>query len=148
MPEFKVPAPDAPAEEWGRLAVSIPGWRWVAGMLNGYAPKGGRVRGMVDDGEWVESFRDDGRGMWVEQAIDSWPDPDDAATAGALSAMMGECNVSIRTWRRSTQWDGYPNRVRSLESRTCGRVEGHQDTLGRACIAAAAALGRWPGGAA
>jgi len=28
MTTFKTPAPDAPAAEWGRLAVSIPRWRW------------------------------------------------------------------------------------------------------------------------
>jgi len=29
--QFKIPAPDAPAEEWGRLAVSIPGFTWPGG---------------------------------------------------------------------------------------------------------------------
>jgi len=28
MSALTLPAADAPAEEWGRLAVSIPGWRW------------------------------------------------------------------------------------------------------------------------
>lgn len=28
MTAYTLPAPDAPADEWGRLAVSIPGWRW------------------------------------------------------------------------------------------------------------------------
>lgn len=32
MTAYTLPAPDAPAEEWGRLAVSIPGWLWMPGM--------------------------------------------------------------------------------------------------------------------
>ena len=34
MTALELPAPDAPAEEWGRLAVSLPGWRWMPGMLD------------------------------------------------------------------------------------------------------------------
>ncbi len=26
--KYTIPAANAPAEEWGRLAVSLPGWRW------------------------------------------------------------------------------------------------------------------------
>jgi len=25
---YTLPAPDAPAEDWGRVAVALPGWRW------------------------------------------------------------------------------------------------------------------------
>ena len=30
MTAYTLPAPDAPAEEWGRLAVSLPGGRGVS----------------------------------------------------------------------------------------------------------------------
>ena len=115
------------AKEWGRVAVSLPGWRVLRGIRwrgeNG-APMGS---------EWQP-----------------WPDPDDPATAGCLLALLGDswC-VAIEggffaLWRREDS--------RALELLTIDEYQADSrlhiaTSLGRACIAAAEALGRWPGGA-
>jgi len=120
--QFKIPAPDAPAEEWGRLAVSIPGLRWMPGMRDGRT------------GERYE----DGDGPWL---VNKWPDPDDPATEGCLLALLGpDVNVLRRKNRTvvtiitdNLDFGHYP--------------QGRGHSLGRACIAAAAAIGEWPGGA-
>lgn len=101
------------AEEWGRVAVSLPGWRWMPGMQTLPLPTPGL------------------------------PDPDDPATAGCLLALLGP---------------GEPSRSLSLFVRRNGfevdfwagpaliyRTPGPYSSAGRACIAAAEQLGRWPG---
>ena len=74
-------------------------------------------------------------------ADEAWPDPEDPATAGCLLAMLGP-----------GEWDNVaPGSAIAADGRgwwawVDGKyIEGL--TLGQACIAAAAALGRWPGGA-
>ena len=134
------------AEEWGRVAVALPGWRWIPGMRSGYAGKGGRVRGVSGDGEWVESFRDDARGLWVDQVDDAWPDPDDPATAGCLLALLGRA-VRVVSEDTTCAPDWYYRAHVPFHLSHDGRGYGiAEPTLGRACIAAAEALGRWPGG--
>ena len=184
MGKFKIPAPDAPAEDWGRLAVSIPGWRWMPGM---------RCRQRTDRGslEPWEAAGVDGahrrymggelrkhwsvfrpsprRGTW--HAVGSyggghwhWPDPDDSATEGCLLRLLGG-PVRHRfeaTWRVQPQWMT-ADRVTVSQNATSGAWEilahatagtmivgsrlAEHHRLGRACIAAAAAIGEWPGGA-
>ena len=136
MTTFKTPPNDAPDEEWGALAVSIPGWRWMPGM---------NVNGMVvldADESGIEVVRKGIVQGWGY--ADSYPDPDDPATAGCLLALLG-----VEAWRIQYT-HGYngvfytpsePSRDRWSEP-TWIQVA----TLGRACIAAAHALGRWPGG--
>lgn len=107
------------AEDWGRLAVSLPGWRWLPGML-------------TDCGERVTD-----PGICY---LGTLPDPDDPATAGCLLALLEGANP--RPYRRpGGLWvvatgPGFALEPDSLQPRT----------LGRAAIAAAEALGRWPGG--
>lgn len=116
MNALKTPASDAPAEEWGALAVSIPGWRWLPGMIDTYP-----------------SFR----------LSDSAPDPDDPATAGCLLALL-----------RNERWRLHLDDVGEWSFWVHGPPETHGtghlihvgESLGRAAIAVAAALGRWPGG--
>jgi len=99
---------DAPPEEWGAFAVSIPGWRWPDGMhcLNSspHPPD---------------------------------PDPDHWAWEGWMLRLLGrgpwDCGYHVA--------HGYYVEHRGSRAGTT-----HHRSLGRACIAAAAALGRWPGG--
>ena len=98
------------AEEWGRLAVSLPGWRWMRGMQTLPLPTPGA------------------------------PDPDDPATAGCLLALLGP-----------GAWDNVaPGSTQAYDGEGWWAwVDGEWSeglTLGRACIAAAEALGRWPNG--
>jgi hypothetical protein len=125
MTALKTPAADAPAEEWGRLAVSIPGWRWMPGM----------------HWAWGDDPRTDVEG-------ESVPDPDDPATAGCLLALLGDpltrvfwygINVTVRV-------NIMPPKGERVFIAEHGERGFNQPTLGRACIAAANALGRWPGG--
>jgi len=111
------------AEDWGRLSVSLPGWRWMPGML-------------ACSGSWservVERKRTGGARLsgGGDVGCSCCPDPDDPATEGCLWALLGG-----------------PDTVAPEVERYVS--EGPSDditSLGRACIAAAAALGRWPGG--
>lgn len=117
MSDFILPAPNAPGEEWGRLAVSIPGCRWMPGML-------GLHTGLRLDELTL---------CWEAEA----PDPDDPATAGCLLALLGsEAGLVMLIGRVDGFADWYDG-IQWREDRL---------PLGRACIAAAEALGRWPGG--
>ena len=107
------------AEEWGRVAVSLPGWRWMPGMRN---DRGGRL--VIGD----ESAR-------------RTPDHDDPATAGCLLALLGLGRPGW--WVATTVLENGQHIVRASRWGHA-RVEGQALTLGRACIAAAEALGRWP----
>ena len=133
------------AEEWGRVAVSLPGWRWMPGMLvvdtasNPAFQFSGRA---WDDGGVVS---DDGDGLNLECICKvEWPDPDEPATAGCLLALLGLGVVvaigpdGVRVGVDGTDSEGLPCKV-------FGRLE---SSLGRACIAAAEVIGEWPGGAA
>ena len=87
---------------------------------------------------------EDGDGPWE---INKRPDPDDPATAGCLLALLGPTpsegymahvlppSSAVMKWR-----------IHMNTART-GAISVYGWSLGRACIAAAAALGRWPGGA-
>ena len=139
------------AEEWGKLAVSLPGWRWMPGMLvvDTASNPAYRFTGRAwDDGGVVS---DDGDGLNLECICRvEWPDPDDPATAGCLLALLGDSWCAaieggfFALWRREDS--------RALELLTIDEYQADSrlhiaTTLGRACIAAAEALGRWPGGA-
>ena len=103
---LEIPAADAPAEEWGRLAMQIPGWCEPPEDL---------------PSSWLVSFHN------------LVPDPDHWAWEGWFLRLLGK-PAKVDTdggWRLWT-WGSPTVPV--------------QPTLGRAAIAAAAALGRWPGG--
>lgn len=104
------------AEDWGRLAVSLPGWRWMPGMREGRT------------GERYE----DGDGPWV---VNKWPDPDDPATEGCMVRLLGPVHEAVWYTGDCDRWVVAVGEERRLYT-----------SLGRACIAAAEALGRWPGG--
>ena len=127
------------AEEWGRVAVALPGWRWMPGM---HTPEGVvREVERQDDGEWL---------IWVGQR-DQWepasrmmPSCDDPATAGCLLALLGPeaAHMTTAVFIR-------PGAVEIdllVGPTVVYRGAGPVRTLGRACIAAAEALGRWAGG--
>lgn len=124
---LQTPAPDAPAEGWGRLAVSIPGWPTKYKQPSGQ---------LVDDHgiEWVYSDQADWDNGGSGKPV---PNPDHDGTAGCLLALLSADDrpvsatrmtpLAVSVWRHGLGTHTAP-------------------TLGRACIAAAAALGRWPGG--
>ena len=125
------------AEEWGRIAVGLPGWRWMPGM---------RIGGEVSDRhKRVGDHWHMRSAMLDPRRAHAWPDPDDPATAGCLLALLLGPGVKHviptihqRTGSASVEIDGASN----LDMVTVR----HLPSLGRACIAAAEALGRWPGG--
>ncbi len=123
MTAFETPDAAAPGEEWGALAVSIPGWRWIPGMAVG-GEVSPRHRRVGDHWHMRSAMLDPRR-------KEAWPDPDDAATAGCLEALLGGPVLThlavMADPVASNLW--------------------HHGRAGRARIAAAAANGRWPGGA-
>lgn len=136
--QFQIPAPDAPSEEWGRLAVSIPGWRWLPGMQTGPRREDGEPDGEICLDPWRIGNNDVPGPYADDPAWEAWPDPDDPATEGCLLRLVGLAADDITVGERKGDgtcewlwWDGVSWRIL---------------TLGRACIAAAAAIGEWPGG--
>ena len=128
------------AEEWGRIAVSLPGWRWMPGM---FVPSPGYGRLDDDDVSDHPLYR-----LPLRHADECWPDPDDPATAGCLLALLGDpltrmfwygINVTVRV-------NIMPPKGERVFIAEHGERGFNQPTLGRACIAAAEAIGRWPGG--
>ena len=118
MTAFELPADNAPASEWGALAVSIPGWRnprlpWMPYLLS---PAG----------------------------TSNVPDPDHWAWEGWLLRLIGNPEKadkladSMHLRRDQCAADAVIDAVMS----------GVPGRIGRACIGAAAAIGRWPGGGA
>jgi hypothetical protein len=142
MTVIKTPKPDAPAEEWGRLAVSIPGFpchsvaqrRGMVGWLFGESAdvdwpvdglramfvveKGVTLYQVVEPGGYPQHRMRNGRHEFI-------PDPDHPATAGWLLRMLG--GEAFALWA-------------SAHFGSC------DIGIGRACISYAAAYGRWPGG--
>ena len=141
MTAIQTPAADAPAEEWGALAVSIPGHQWpwwVDRRARGVCLPGYARRHQAPEWAWIEDI------STCSMLDECAPDPEDPATAGCLLALLGDrCIVRILPREglpleivipSGLRPDGRPHRVTGIN-------------LGRACIAAAAAIGRWPGGA-
>lgn len=111
------------AEEWGRVAVSLPGWRWMPGML-AHGPMGA----------WRTGEAGALKG--------SWPDPDDPATGGCMAILLTSHTIEPSIHCGTNGFD-----IEVFEGMD-GLFTVSGNSLGRACIAAAEALGRWPGGGA
>jgi hypothetical protein len=77
--------------------------------------------------------------------LDLLPDPDDPATAGCLLALLGGQVTIRRRGQWVVEWRGMAPLAPGFGS-VSRSVTGTGSTLGRAIIAAAIALGRWPGG--
>jgi hypothetical protein len=77
------------AEDWGRLAVSLPGWRWMPGMLA--KPLGYRALRVDGEGRTWGVCQDEqtDQDPWPF-AWDWLPDPDDPATLGCVLALARE----------------------------------------------------------
>ena len=136
MSMLPLPAPDAPAEEWGALAASIPGAPAAWHRTEEFILVTGDGQHIALDGTWWSPIANRAGLLSL--------DVDHPATAGCLLALLG-----VEAWRIQYT-HGYngvfytpsePSRDRWSEP-TWIQVA----TLGRACIAAAAAIGRWPGG--
>ncbi len=120
---------------------NLPGFQWMDGMRNGAAGKGGRFYQLKTDehGTWVESYRNDGRGVWAEPIESSWPDLKDPGTIGCLMSLMSDY-------------------LRILPHRKYGFVvediiHGHwvasqSESIGEAIADCVIQLGKWPGGEA
>ena len=131
------------------MAVSLPGWRWMPGMLVVDTSSNPlyRFTGRCWDDSGVVS--DDGDGLNLETICNvEWPDPDHPATAGCLLALLGPAPSEgymahvLPPSSAVTKWRVHMNTAHT------GPLSAYGSTLGRACIAAAEALGRWPGGGA
>ena len=135
------------AEEWGRIAVSLPGWRWMPGMLARLSA--GRLRVTLCGGGQLSGLRMGGQVVWSDDGV--WPDPDDPATEGCLLALLGPnlTAYDFGSYADEPGENGMRFRV-VLYGDNKGKPLSWPPvdcaTLGRACIAAAEALGRWPGG--
>ena len=132
------------AEEWGRLAVSLPGWRWMPGMAALPIPRDASNLAAPARAVSAEESFCVGPSSWDRGPglinRDDVPDPDDPATAGCLLALLGP-----------GAWDNVaPGSTQAYDGEGWWAwVDGEWSeglTLGRACIAAAEALGRWPNG--
>lgn len=121
------------AEDWGRIAVSLPGWRWMQGMaMRAHnVPRGFSERVHVN-------MAHNAPASW------EWPNPDDPATAGCLLALLGRPLCAAEP--RGPAWWITLHVMEHPDADDDGMLMLRGNTLGRACIAAAEALGRWPGG--
>jgi len=109
--------------------MGLPGWWWMTGMrwrVTRDAPLEsleGRVRGS--------------RGRSEAPYPGAWPDVDDPATAGCLLVLLGPGAAVLAP--TTPPWPGGPMRYTGPGI--------HQALpLGRACVAVAESLGRWPRG--
>ena len=129
--------PERTAEEWGRVAVGLPGWRWMPGMS---IPENDCNAAAMIWGPGGATVYDDDRGHLDHGEVDEdydYPDPDDPATAGCLLALLGSEAGLVMLIGRADGFADWYDGIQWREDRL---------PLGRACIAAAEALGRWPGG--
>jgi len=129
------------AEEWGRVAVSLPGWRWMPGMRYHY---GGFSAATGASENYVDRLWEDDAGPY-DHAIFPAPDPNDPATFGCILELYS--NSPGWHWVEVDAVE-YGYRLCTWMGRGSPVVRG---PLARnpsiAVIAAAEALGRWPGGA-
>jgi hypothetical protein len=132
---------DRTAEEWGRVAVSLPGFARLAGMRYewmtsaGPTPPYSRIlRGDIrsDCPRYVNPEDQD-------PIPGEWLDVEYPSTAGCLLELLGSSLRSV--WRTGEHWSVLVNGAGvDLPAWFIGK------TIGIACIAAAEKLGRWPGG--
>ena len=126
-----IPVSERTAEDWGRIAVGLPGWRWMPGMLD---TEGDRWGGLTLHNGSREVLRAVAAPqMYATEWMDRAPDIDDPATAGCLMHLLSpECH-RVTTGVGSDEfwlwWDGS----------ACHAIA----TLGRAIVAAAEARGGW-----
>ena len=132
------------AEEWGRVAVALPGWRWMPGMS---IPENDCNEAAMIWGPGGATVYDDDRGHLDHGEVDEdydYPDPDDPATAGCLLALHNQ-GVGWRWVEVDTRAMGY--RLCSWMGQGQPVTRGPLATTpGRACIAGAEVNGCWPGG--
>jgi len=144
------------AEEWGQIAMNLPGWEWLPGM--GLLPLARKIRDNERFQENTGEYRYAGWGRRGHQYTHLRPskvrkqmnlvcgrcapfyaffalDPDDPATEGCLVRLLGPVFEAVWYTGDCDRWLVAVGEERRLYT-----------SLGRACIAAAEALGRWPGG--
>ena len=131
MSLLPLPAPDASALDWGVCAATIPGWRfpWECAHNRDDVPESPQPGQAFIDGEWV--LVEDMRSVKDHASV---PDPDHWMWDGWFLRLLGPCEVGHDdTDPTCGPW--------SVEIPGVFRMGA---TIGRACIAAAHALGRWP----
>jgi hypothetical protein len=128
-----------------RRAIALPGWRWMARMVDDF---GDTVLSARDSGVVVVDRIDTGTGYELrpDHAVEDWseniPDPNDPATAGCLLALLATEDEGAALHGPNAGGPGWLVEVSNGQRYVS--VEG--PSLGWACIEAALALGRWPGG--
>ena len=128
-----------------REAMALPGFVALEGMQVLYRTLASEENDIPEDGPWrVHRPSGDTDGRW--RSGDLWLptgdgcteavfDPDDLATAGLLLYLLGP---GVRCWQHHED---------ELWTAEIGGVRASMHaSLGRACIALAATLGRWPNG--
>lgn len=142
MTAIQTPAPDAPGEEWGALAERIPGFQWMPGMHDTEGDRWGGVT--LHDGAREVLRAVTAPQQYAYEWRDRLPDPDDHATAGCLLALHSDSPgwhwVEVDREQYGYRLCSWLGRAHEVKRGPLAR------NPGRACIAYAAALGRWPGG--
>ena len=131
--------------EWTDRALALPGapeiWDWASkglGLVTVDGDKG--LYGIASDGTWWEPTGRPDR-PWV-LAVDH------PATAGCLLALLGDPLTRVFWYgiHVTVRVNIMPPKGERVFIAEHGERGFNQPTLGRAAIAAADALGRWPGG--
>ena len=132
------PVSERTAEDWGRIAVGLPGLRWMPGMRDA---DGHIVIAVAEhSGVLLSATHLEGESHWQTPSKMAPPDIDDPATAGCLASMGYDAGWLVSV-TRAQMYSGVVYIARYVGKG--GRVQLSMVSPGRAIIAAAEARGGW-----